>query len=325
MRRLIIWLSSIAAVAAVTHLAWSAAVAAAIHGLYDHRMFNVRKVQAAYDFVPFADDFIRSKSSPAKPLVIAAGASLTFGFDFSDRLIFSRQIAKRFPDATVINLSVIGTDGPGIAAALTCAIRLAGVRPDLVILELPVINDTIQAKRRLDQGRRLEQATGAFVCPAQSRSLLWHFLERPKGTSWAAIVRDNSTNTRQGEALRLFALDRDYVVAPDAYDKIADDLVEFRAGALRSLRDAVGRLIVYPGPLLIDELAKLGFQHSNIERQVADTLRACQTVKDVFCLDSRAFSTSPAVFNDVSHLNPQGHSAFGNWLADRITADTGFR
>lgn len=324
-RRSALWLASILVVAVATHVAWSAALTAAVHGLYDHRMFNVRKVEPAYDFVPFADDFLRSKSKLAKSLVIVAGASLTFGFDFSDRLIFSRQLARRFPDATVLNLSVIGSEGPGIAAAVTCAIHLAGVRPDLVILELPVINDAIQTKRRRDQGGQLEQAANAFVCPPHSKSLLWYFLQRPRGTSWAAIIRDNSTNTRQGEVLRLFALDGDYVVAPDAYSKIAEDLVTLRAGALRSLRDTTPSLVVYPGPLLIDELAKLGFDRSNIERQVADTLRACEAVKDIHCLDSRKFSLSPAVFNDVSHLNPQGHAAFGNWLADRIAAEIGFR
>jgi hypothetical protein len=316
--RVVLFLGAVALTALAAHVAWSAALAGAVHAFYDHRMFNVRKTQSAYDFVPFAADLLRSRHEPGKPLIIVAGASLTFGPKLSDHVIFSRQIARRFPEATVLNLSVIGAEGHGVAAALACAIRLAGVFPDWVILELPVINDAVQVFRLRGQDRPLAQAVDAFVCPDEQPSLLKYFLAQPKGVTWAPIIRDDAVGMTVGQTPAALEFKPDYVIPPEAYAQIAADLRWLRSETLRDLAKATRHLVAYPGPINIDGAVRMGVDRRNLQHQLADALADCRLVPGVICLDPREFPATDTFFRDASHLNPDGHRAFGDWVVDRV-------
>ena len=319
MKRLLLLFVTIAAAAFVAHLAWSAALAAAVELIYDHRVFNVRKVRPAYDFVMFSEQLLRSKIDRSKPTVIVAGASVTFANSFSDNVIFSRRIARNFPNANVLNLSVVGTDGPSIAYATACALRHAGIVPDLVVLELPVINDTVHAKRQFDHHLPL-RPEGSFVCPSESISLFRYFVMQPRGSSWVAIIRDDSIDIRMGGGIRLAPLERDYVLDDSSYQKIVGILEQSRIKSMRALSATTKRLLVYPGPLHIESLAKLGFDAEALKRQVADTVKACRAVGSTVCLDTREFPDDQILFSDVSHLSPEGHIAFAGWLTGSIAA-----
>jgi hypothetical protein len=316
--RAVLFLAAVALAAALTHVAWSGALAGAIHAFYDHRIFNVRKIQSAYDFVPFAADFLRAKHEPGKPLIVIGGASLTFGPGLSDSVIFSRQVARRFPDATVLNLSVIGAEGHGMAAALACAIRLAGVTPDLVILELPVINDAVQVSRLRGQDRPLDQAVEAFVCPRERPSLFSYFLANPKGTTWVPIVRDDARGVTVDGGPAALEFKPDYVITPEAYERIAGDLRWLRNETLRDLAKVTKRLVAYPGPINIDGAVRMGVDRKNLEHQIADTLANCRTIPGVTCLDPGEFPGTASAFRDASHLNPAGHKSFGDWMVEQL-------
>ena len=312
-------LGSVALAALVTHVTWSAALAAAYHTFYDHRMFNVRKLAPVYDFVPFAADFLRSKHQPGKLLIILAGASLTFGPGLSDRIIFSRQIARRFPEATVVNLAVIGAEGHAVATAVACAIRLANVTPDWVILELPVINDAVHISRMRGQNVPTQGAAHAFVCPeSPPPSMVSYFLTRPKGITWLPIIHDDARTMFTGGGQAPLALNPDYVIGPEAYNRIAPDLRWLRNETLQELRKVTKHLAAYPGPISVNGIVRMGIDRANIEHQIADAVAGCRTIPGVICLDPRKFAEEDSVFWDPSHLSTAGHRAFGDWVVDQL-------
>jgi hypothetical protein len=318
-RRTIVLMGRIIAAAVAAHLVWSLSVAAYLAGAYDHRLPNVRKLaDTVGNWVPMAEVYAKTFGNSDKATVLFIGSSFSFGYSYADSIIFSRALAQLAPDASVANISIVGADQNGLSSVVGCALKDAGRRFDLILLELPLLNDNAHVRNRLTLNQPLPEMPRLENCGVGSESTWFEYvLRRPYGTQWVPLARDEfETNTRHRE-VALGPLPSDYVANAADYARIADHLSSMRTAYIEIMARFAHRVIVYPSLVYVDGLEKLGFDRTNIERQIADAIAACRNVSGALCLDTTMFSDRAELYGDVAHLNRNGHAVFGHWLFEK--------
>ena len=192
-----------------------------------------------------------------------------------------------------------------------CALPGTHRRFDVLLLELPILNDNPQARNTLAQGGKLY--VDLRNCPKNAeRTWLQYFLRRPYGLQSVPLLRDKSFLPTRPRRLEF---PRDYIVdAATYYDRISGEIARVRQRYVAVMSRFARKTIVYPSLIQVDALVEHGFDRANINRQIADALAACRKVEGVICLDPIELAAQPELHHDAAHLSPRGHKLFGEWL-----------
>jgi hypothetical protein len=303
------WMSVVIVAACATHLVWTTAVLLSIESSYQHRLFNLRKIEANNIHIPYTG-FVTSLIQHAgnRPIVFI-GSSFTFGYDYSEGLIFTRKVAASLPEKTVVNASMLAWNIFGMFETTLCALTQANNRAAIIITELPVINDA-ESARTWTRGSLLRP-------PCISRSPWAHLAKLPQGTNWIATARDEMVG-RDDRSVILQPLPPDWIIPASIYSRSEPELRRRYIDYLDRLRPHAGRVIAFVSPLYVDGLERLGFDRANMQRQLLVPLEACRAVPGIECLDTSSFTHDGSMYINVSHLGIRGHEAFAQWLLPHL-------
>jgi hypothetical protein len=301
--------------ACVAHLAWSSAMTELLASSYDHRIFDVRRWPSdlsrpavAQLVAAFAED--RLRGSDRRPSTVFIGSSFTFGYPWQESVVFSTRYAELRPDERVLNISVIGAALEVLNRGVLCGVRDAGQPIDLVILEIPVIN----AIAKVAEGESADWTTGC--APAARRPRYLGFaLERPIGIGWLPFIWDAYAYEKAEENLALAPVPKGYFVRDPDFTNVRARYRQLVAATVAAAKPLAHRLVVFPSPVFLPGVAKLGEDAEVIRVQLTDSIAACREIEGVTCLDPDALYTQPDAYYNMTHLNQRGHQAVANWLA----------
>ena len=91
-------------------------------------------MSSAFAYAAYADAI-----NLEKPLVFFVGSSLTYGYPWQERVIFSRVVAARASSWRVANLSYIGANMRGLLEYATCSLGRS-IKPNILVVEIPLVN-----------------------------------------------------------------------------------------------------------------------------------------------------------------------------------------
>jgi hypothetical protein len=306
---LVRWVGFAALAACAIHVAWTTVILLSIEHNYRHRLFNLRKIEASNIHIPYTG-FVASlvQHAGSRPIVFI-GSSFTFGYDYSEDFIFTRKVAAALPGTPVVNASMLAWNVFGMMETTLCALTQAGNRARIIITELPVINDAESSRDW--SGATLPRGTCVHRSP-------WaHVAKLPQGANWIATARDEMVG-RDDRPVLLSSLPPNWIVDAPTYSKSEAELRRRYIDYLDRLRSHADRVIVYASPLYVDGLVKLGFDRTNLQRQLIVPLEACRSAPGIECLDAGAFSNDASMFINVSHFGIRGHEAFAQWLLPHL-------
>jgi hypothetical protein len=303
--------------AAVTHLAWSSAMALILSSSYPHRIMDVRRwpdpvsVKGVAEMVSM---FLSHAITPATaPHTVFFGSSVAYGFPWQEDVVVSTRYAALRPAEHVVNASVIGNDVAFLEDAVLCGATNAGLQADVVIVELPVINSVINLMRRTDdsQPERCDETIG--------RVGYWSFAARhPIGAGWLSFIWDDKAFPKADANITIGAVFFGYFGGARDFAKVEPDFRRQVVAALERAKTLGRRVYAFPSPVFVPGVREAGFDAASVQTQLTSALTACQTVSGVHCLDPQQFYTRRDAYFNLTHLNQRGHQALAEWLAANI-------
>ncbi len=304
------------------HLAWSAVVVVALRTFYEHRIVNVRKIPNVdkkwENFSSaFVSEVIKVAATEQKPHVMFAGSSVTYGYPWQERIIYTKVVANDLPEWKVSNLSIIGVGMQSLTDFATCALSSEN-RPSILIVEIPLVNSTasispgsVRVPRRClpyDQG-----FPGYWSLVAS----------KPYGLGWVSILWDEEAYEKPDADLVITPLPPTYFADKQHFQKIEDYYVSELRRFISSVSVMSGKVFVYVSPILATAISKAGGDRAAVEYQIELTNKICLEYKNVTCLDSSIFSDRPELFYNLTHLNHRGHRALAQWFEPYIVSQGG--
>jgi hypothetical protein len=303
--------------ALVAHLLWSAVIVGFLGHYYSHRLINIRKMEnIGNQWQDMSSAFVTTVLSEAtiekKPLVLFIGSSVTFGYPWQERVIFSRIVSERFTNLKVANLSVIGADMSKLNDYVTCSL-VDFRKPSMVLAEIPMVNSigqlTLNAKR--NRGQCANYSNGGVG--------YWRLvLSRPYGLGWISLLWDEESYEKPDEDIAINPLPSTYFASAERFDAIRPQYETELAEYLNAV-SAMGRNVaVYVSPIYTPGIGDSGGDKSAVEHQIELTYNICKRNGKVICLDSSSFGTHREYFYNLTHLNQRGHQAMAEWFEQQI-------
>lgn len=313
--RLLRYLGSVAVVALLLHLLVAFAAASAMQRLYPHRVFNARTWSGSgVERFHLLGSFLIENSRPTSaPLIAVIGSSVSYGFPWADRFIFSSLLAERRPEARVINASLVAADVVGVNNFVVCAAFRNHVKFDIAIVEIPVVNTTAQLvsyfKRRL-----ASEPLAPCVEGAADPGYLQLAVSRPRGIGWIRFLWNSESHETQEAALTLGRVPKDYFAKASDFEDIRLDYESRIAVLLRNAQQVSNVVYAYPSPIYVGGLDEIGEDATAVREQLEASERACASVSGVRCLQTSSLWTNRSYFYNLTHLSQTGHRAFADLL-----------
>lgn len=314
------WLKSLLLVgifALLAHLLWSAIIVAFLNHYYNHRLINVRKVenigmQREDMSSAFVSTVLADAKNERKPLALFIGSSVTYGYPWQERVIFSRLVADRLKDWKVANLSVIGEDMGRLTDFTTCS--LTGTRkPTVLVVEIPLVNSI--------DGVKPGQVRKARQCADYSNGGIgyWQLVaSRPYGSGWISLLWDEESYKKPDQDINIAPLPPTYFATSERFETLRPQYETELTEYLHTVSAMGGKVLVYVSPIYTPGIGVAGGDQSAVERQIQFTYDICKKNGKVICLDSSPFDTHREWFYNLTHLNQRGHRAMGEWFERQI-------
>ena len=312
------YLSCLALLLLAFHLLWSAAVVGLFRVLYDHRVISVVKMlnvgREWEDFTAsFSGEVIKRAKKEQKPLAMFVGSSVTYGFPWQERIIFTRLISDELPNFKIANLSVIGVGMRAITDFVTCPLN-ENHRPNFIFVEIPLINSTASI------------SPGVPVSARRCRDYSNHFpgywelvIRKSFGIGWIPLLWDDENFEKTETNLNILPLPKDYFADSKKFSSIEDIYSSELRAFLLNISSMGEKVFVYVSPIFVPGISVAGADRSAVEYQIELTQKICLEFVNLTCLDSSIFSNRPELFYNLTHLNQRGHRALADWFKPYIT------
>ena len=305
--------------ATVLHIAWSSAVAGLLAASYRHRIFDLRRWPQEPLSLAISTEMVSMFLTEVMPPstsrgTVFFGSSVAYGFPWQEDVVVSTKYAALRPLEHVVNVGVIGADLAFLESAVLCGAVNAGLRADVVIVELPVLNSVNNLLRNaaFESTRpRCDQTIGPVG--------YWSFAVRhPLGAGWLPFIWDNKAFPKTDREVTLANPFAGYFATLEDFRRIEP---VFRQQILQVLEHAraVGKHVyVLPSPVFLTGVREIGFEMNSVEAQLASALATCRATIGVQCLDPQPFYTQRDWYYNMTHFNQRGHHALAEWLDAQI-------
>lgn len=301
----------------ICHFVVSAIVVIYLKHAHHERIINVRNWQnKGSDWEDVVNSHARSALDSAndghKKSMLFIGSSVTYGFPYAADLTFSTWIASRFPQYQVSNLSIVGVGMDAITDFATCSLIKPHV-PDLLIVEIPLVNSTSSIRPTSDLGKR--------TC-ARSPAMEWGFwglvLPRPRGSGWVPLLWEEVVHVDHDRQLNVIPLPSDYFADEKRFSEIEVKYLNVLHRYLNDVSTMGKKVMVFVSPVYTPGIEMAGGDRKSVEHQIALSYAICKSHGGVICLDASEFSIQRNIYKNLTHFNPQGHQEFGRWLEIKI-------
>jgi hypothetical protein len=306
---------------AVTHVAWSAAMALLLSSRYSHRIVDIRRWPEEVEVrrsVEMVSMYLTNTVVPSPaPTTVFFGSSVAFGYPWQEDAGFSARYAALRPAEHVFNASVIGADLGFIDNAILCGATNAGLHVDTAIVELQVVLSVNSVARN---------AFWRFKPPPpcdESIGQVGHLpfvIRHPLGAGWLPFIWDDKASPKPDRGLEVAQVYAGYFVSREDMKNL-DVEPKFRAQVVAVLNHAkkIGRrVIAFPSPVYLPGVTAARYEADTVHSQQAAALAACRSVPEVVCLDPEEFYTRKELYWNLTHFNQRGHGVFAEWLHTRI-------
>jgi hypothetical protein len=318
-RTLLRFVAGTAAYAAVAHLVIGLVVLTSLRVLYPHRVFDVRQwsddVVASFRLI---GTYLKSNARGGdRPVLLFAGSSVTFGYPWHERFVFSRLVANQRPDYRMLNGSIIAADVSGINDWIVCAAKRNRIRFDAIVVEVPVVN-TLAYLANLH--RAGVAAPNLTTCEAEDRDpdYLQFVLLQSRGLGWIDFLWNSEGDAVDEQHMRLDPVPNGYFASAADFAAVADAFASQIVQTVNNARTIAGKVYVFPSPVFVKGLTQVGEDAENVGAQLRAALVACQSVRSVQCIDPSPVYADQAYFYNFTHLNQAGHRALAEVLAAGI-------
>lgn len=304
-----------AASALALHVVVSLAAAAALERLYPHRIFNVRAwSDDARERSAIVGSFLLERARrDGRPLVAFIGSSVAYGYPWDERFIASQSFAEHHRQLTVVNASVLGVDADGLAELVLCSAERNGIRFDVAVIEIPVVNTTSHMSGIYRAGKAWRQV-GSCGDPRQAAGYARLALTHPRGMGWLRLLWNRDSNQTE-DSLSIGSVATGYFVSTTDFSAIRSNYLKSVTTLLRRARRVADRVYAFPSPVFVGGLAEAGEDARAIQHQLETTVEACASVPGVDCLDTSALWTNRSDYYNFTHLSKAGHRTLAEMVS----------
>lgn len=310
----LLWVSIFAL---LTHLLWSAVIIGFLNHYYSHRLINIRKIEnAGMQWENMSSAFVNSVLESAehekKPATIFVGSSVTYGYPWQERIIFSRVTAEKLKNSRVANLSVIGMGIGGLIDFVTCPL-FGSRKPAILIVEIPLVNSIAGIVPNQERKRRqcADYSVGGMG--------YWQLVaSRPYGLGWISLLWDEESYEKHEEDIVITPLPSTYFATAERFESIRSQYEIELTEYLDSVATMGEKVLVYVSPVYTLGIGSAGGEQSAVEHQIQFTFDLCRKNGKVICLDSSPFGARRDFFYNLTHLNQRGHKAMAEWFEQQI-------
>lgn len=304
--------------AIVLHVIVSLAAASALDRLYPHRIFNVRAWADAADErrVVVGSFLVERSRSATRPLVAFVGSSVAYGYPWHERFIASQVFAEAHPDYRVINPSVLGVDVSGINELVLCAAEQNGVRFDVVVIEIPVVNTTsylVATARAGTPPQQVRPCEAGLTAPSYRRLAL----TRARGIGWLHFMWNSDSNQTE-DGVSFDAVPRGYFADTAAFAAVKVHYSSQIAALLRNAQQVAARVYAFPSPIYLGGLAEVSVDRAAVRHQLDATVDACASVPGVECIETSTLWHERSNYYNFTHLSQAGHRRLATMIGGAI-------
>lgn len=307
-----------AAVAATTHAVMAMSVTTTIDRLYEHRMFDVRRWPGSQEEgLRLAGTYMRERvSRETGPIALFAGSSVTHGYPWTQTQTFTHAYS-RARGVAAINAGILGLDVSGVNDWIICAAKGNAVRPDTLVIEIPVVNTVAHLVNYRRAGLAVPPMNDCAAAARSPSYARWAW-SKPLGIGWLMFLWEADAYPKDDVVIRVEPVPAGYFTRRSEFEAVAG---EFEARVVRLLTNArtvAGRVYAFPSPVYTAGLAEIGEDTAAVQAQLARTVSACEQVDGVRCLDTAFLGERQQYFMNFTHLSQAGHRVMADWLAAHV-------
>lgn len=320
---LIKFLTVVMGVALGAHLVTAATVTLAMQTLYAHRIYNARGLSSdgAERFRLVGSFLVENARIGALPVIAFAGSSVTYGYPWNERFVFSRLLADRSRTTKVINASIVAADISGVNDWIVCAARGNQVRFDVLVIEIPLVNTTSHLVQYHKSGHRppaLVRCEIARDDPGYFELTAMHL----RGIGWLRFLWNSEARETVESTIRLGPVPKDYFASAADFAAIRQDYADRVRTTLNNAQQVAGVVYAFPSPIYVGGLEEVGEDADAIGEQLQHTVDTCASVPGIRCVDTSSIWMNRTYFFNLTHLNQAGHRAAADLMAAAIEVPT---
>lgn len=249
-----------------------------------------------------------------KTKVVFVGSSVTYGYPWVEKYIFSSEIQRVQPDWKIINLSYLGADIVGIQEYLLCPLKIDQVnKPDILIVEIPLIN-TLPYIKSYESIKKRE-------CNPNKKLNINYFnflVARPIGIGWVPAIFGTDSRQTKERPIQLDYAGPNYFYNQIQFNNIEELYRKELNGFLGRLSKLGHRVFVFVSPIYLPGVEKVGDNRAAVEYQLSVTMEVCKSHINIKCLPISEFNQELEMFTNVTHLSKNGHRKFSEWILKNL-------
>jgi hypothetical protein len=318
-RTLLRFVAGTALAAGVAHLVVGLTVLASLYVLYPHRIFNVRQwsndVVASFRLIgTYLNANARRRD---RPVLLFAGSSVTFGYPWNERFVFTRLVANQRPDYRMINGSIIAADVSGINDWIVCAAKRNRIRLDAIVVEVPVVNTLVYLANLHRAGVTAPRLT---TCEAEDRDpgYLRLVLLRFRGLAWIDFLWNSEGVAVNEQRMHPEPVPKGYFASAADFAAVRETFANQIVQTVTNARTIADKVYVFPSPVFVKGLTEIGEDAATVDAQLRAVMDACRSIAGVQCIDLSPVYADQSHFYNFTHLNQAGHRALADLLAAGI-------
>lgn len=298
------------------HVVFSVGVALWAGDLLQHRMVNIRHVDARPDLKPdLIASFLRSVGKDPRSKIMIAGSSFSWGYSWPERNTYTFKMQERHPNNLIINASSIGGSIES-SHTVICVSDAISQRVDVLVVEYSLPNSV----RALGGKKEL-------TCSWTDRDWARHvpyldvLMRTPFGLGSFHIFWDEYNYSQRDKKFNFNALPGTYFPSRTVFDDREENIRDWLQDIADVGRRIAGKVVVFPAPILREGVAMSQFDPDEIEAMQARLVELCKSIKGVTCLSPPLLEK--ADYANLTHLNIKGHAVFADWLAGELGLSSG--
>lgn len=264
-------------------------------------------MSSAFAYAAYADAI-----NLEKPLVFFVGSSLTYGYPWQERVIFSRVVAARASSWRVANLSYIGANMRGLLEYATCSLGRS-IKPNILVVEIPLVNSI--ASLDSDKSPTRHDCQVLADRPANYWELV---LTRPYGLGWVSLLWDEESYEKPEESIQIVKLPSAYFASSEQFESVKAKFTSALEEFLSAVSGMGDKVVVYVSPIYTPGIGDSGGDAKAVEAQIDLAYKICKKNGKVICINPSAFGLHREMFYNLTHLNQSGHRVLGEWFESHV-------
>lgn len=313
------FLAVVAAAAIAAHVLTAGVVTLAMRTLYEHRIYNARGLSSdgAERFRLVGSFLVENARVGLLPVIAFAGSSVTYGYPWHERFVFSRLVGDRKRATKVINASIVAADINGVNDWIVCSARGNRVRFDVLVIEIPLVNTT---SHLVDYHKRGLRAPALARCdvdrddPGYFELTTLHL----RGIGWLRFLWNGEARETVESAIRIGPVPKGYFASAMDFAAVQQDYADRIRETLTNAQQVADAVYAFPSPIYVGGLEEVGEDAEAMREQLQHTVDTCTSVSGVRCVDTASIWMNRTYFYNLTHLSQAGHHAAAELLAAAI-------